>query len=71
MERKRPPTYVLVISTLGVILVVLASIAIYQVVRAEPPWPIYYGAVLLIVGAIFLVVSSILTRKYVKPTKQH
>ncbi len=69
MERKRPPTYVLVISTLGVILVVLAAIAIYQVVRAVPPWPIYYGTVLLIVGAILLAISGKLTHKYMKPAK--
>ena len=67
MVRKNPPTYVLVISTLGVILVILAAIAIYQVLRAS--WPLYYGTVLLIVGAILLAISGKLTHKYMKPAK--
>jgi len=67
MTRKNPPTYVLVISTLGVIFVILAAIAIYQVLRAS--WPIYYGTVLLIVGAILLAISGKLTHKYMKPAK--
>jgi len=55
------------ISLLGAIFVILALIAIYQSVRAS--WSLYYGAILLIVGAVFVTISNRLTRKYVKPTK--